>query len=55
MNEKNIFKAVEVEGKTRFKLEEIIERICFPEAEAAKESDIRKRFDTFSENFVVAS
>lgn len=31
-----------------------IESICFPEAEAAKESDIRKRFDIFSENFVVA-
>lgn len=37
-------------------LQEIIriESICFPEAEAAKEDDIRKRFDAFSENFIVA-
>lgn len=31
-----------------------IENKCFPESEAAKEEDIRKRFNAFSENFVVA-
>lgn len=31
-----------------------IEGECFPVAEAAKEEDIRKRFDAFKENFIVA-
>ena len=31
-----------------------IESICFPEAEAAKESDFQKRFDAFKENFIIA-
>lgn len=41
------------------KIEEVeeiinIEKECFPPEEAADEEDIRKRFDTFNENFVVA-
>ena len=37
-------------------LEQIIdiEQICFPPLEAAKEDDIRKRFEVFQECFVVA-
>lgn len=31
-----------------------IESICFPQAEAAEEYDIRDRFAAFSENFIVA-
>ena len=32
----------------------MIERECFPAAEAAKEEDIYKRFEAFGENFIVA-
>lgn len=32
----------------------MIERECFPAAEAAKEEDIYKRFEVFGENFIVA-
>lgn len=41
---------------TKEDLNEIIkiESICFPEAEAAKESDFQKRFDAFKENFIIA-
>lgn len=41
---------------TKEDLNEIIkiESICFPEAEAAKESDFQKRFDVFKENFIIA-
>ena len=37
-------------------LEQIIqiEQVCFPPAEAAKEEDIRERFEVFEECFVVA-
>lgn len=40
---------------TKEDLNEIIkiESICFPEAEAAKESDFQKRFDAFKENFII--
>lgn len=47
---------MEVREANRADLEEIIiiESECFPIAEAAKEEDIRKRFDAFKENFIVA-
>lgn len=47
---------LEVREATILELEEIIniEKECFPPAEAAKEEDIRKRFDAFKENFIVA-
>lgn len=32
----------------------MIERECFPVAEAAKEEDIYKRFEAFGDNFIVA-
>lgn len=32
-----------------------IEQICFPPAEAATEEDMRKRFNVFQENFIVAA
>ncbi|MDZ5254027.1 GNAT family N-acetyltransferase [Clostridium sp. LIBA-8841] len=47
---------MEIREANRADLEEIIviEGECFPVAEAAKEKDIRKRFDAFKENFIVA-
>lgn len=47
---------MEIREATTRELEELIyiERECFPEAEAAKESDIRNRFEVFKENFIVA-
>ncbi|EGT3617449.1 GNAT family N-acetyltransferase [Clostridium perfringens] len=47
---------MEIREANRSDLEEIIiiEGECFPVAEAAKEVDIRKRFDAFKENFIVA-
>lgn len=47
---------MEIRLAVKEELDEIIriESICFPEAEAAKESDFRKRFDAFGENFIVA-
>ena len=32
----------------------VIENVCFPKAEAAKESDFKERFSAFKENFIVA-
>ncbi|MGM9934894.1 GNAT family N-acetyltransferase [uncultured Clostridium sp.] len=48
---------MEIRSALKEDLQEIIriESICFPESEAAKEDDIRKRFDAFSENFIVAA
>lgn len=47
---------MEIREATRVELEEIIiiESKCFPVEEAAKEEDIRKRFDAFKESFIVA-
>ncbi|MDK0547725.1 GNAT family N-acetyltransferase [Clostridium perfringens] len=47
---------MEIRAAKREDLEEIIaiESECFPVAEAAKEEDIRKRFEAFKENFIVA-
>ena len=47
---------LEIREATVLELEEIIkiEKECFPPAEAAKEEDIRKRFNAFKENFIVA-
>lgn len=47
---------IEVRRATIEELDEIIniEKECFPPAEAASEDDLRKRFEAFSENFIVA-
>lgn len=47
---------MEIRAANRDEIVEIIdiESVCFPVEEAAKEEDIRERFDAFSENFIVA-
>ncbi|MGL6107765.1 GNAT family N-acetyltransferase [Romboutsia sp.] len=47
---------MEIREAKNTEIEEVIriERECFPIEEAAKEEDIRKRFQAFKENFIVA-
>lgn len=47
---------MEIRQAVAAELEQIIdiEQVCFPPLEAAKEDDIRKRFEVFQECFIVA-